>query len=261
VAYIVLHGELVTYIPPPDAATSTANIAFLSYPYSTTSTSDASDQYPSQDTTTGSTADETASQDVTRAIRQAGADPNVKAIVLEIDSWGGVPVAGEEVEATLKEVEKPTVALIRSQGESAAYAAATGADTIFAADVSDVGDIGVTESYVDNSKQDIANGLTFNQLSVGKYKDMFNPDTPLTPAERAVAMHGLQVDYQIFVQTVAKNRHMSIEKATSLANGAAVQGEEALQDGLIDKIGNVDDVRAYLTGVIKQNAVICGIDM
>ena len=230
VAYISLHGLLVTYIPD------------------------------SQATSTGNASDQTASEDVTRAIREATSNPHIKAIVLEIDSGGGSPVGGQEIELALKHTQKPTVALIREQGDSAAYMAATGADTIFASVFSDVGDIGITSSYVDNSQQDIANGLTFNQLSVGTYKDMYNPDKPLTVDERALAMQELQIYYKDFVQIVAQNRHMSISQATLLANGASVTGEEALQDGLIDKIGSIGDVRSYLSGELKQTATICGID-
>lgn len=230
VAYIPLHGYMTTYIPESEVATS----------------SNASDQ--------------TASEEVTQAIRQAAANPNMKAVVLEIDSPGGLPVAGQEIEEALKQVQKPTVALIREQGDSAAYMSATGANTIFASDFSDVGDIGITESYTDNSKQDESNGVTFNQLSIGKYKDMFNTDKPMTPDEQALAMQELQANYQDFVQIVADNRHMSVDAVTALADGSSVTGEEALKDGLIDKIGNIDDVRNYLTEKIKRNAIICGVD-
>ena len=230
VAYIPLQGALVTYIPD------------------------------SQATSTGNSSDQTASEDVTAAIRQASADPSIKAIVLEVNSYGGSPVGGQEIELALKRTQKPTVALIRDNGDSAAYMAATGADTIFASVFSDVADIGITQSYVDNSKQDVTNGLTFNQLSIGTYKDMFNLDKPMTADEKALAMKELQIGYQNFVQIVADNRHMSVGKATALANGASLMGAEALQDGLIDKIGNVDDVRSYLAAQLKQNAVICGID-
>ena len=230
VAYIPLHGAVVTYIPASEA------------------------------TSTGNSSDQTASEDVTAAIRQASANPSIKAIVLEVDSYGGLPVGGQEIELALKQVKKPTVALIREDGESAAYMAATGADIIFASNFSDVGDIGITQSYVDNSKQDVENGITFNQLSIGKYKDMFNLDKPMTADEKALAMKELQIGYQGFVQIVADNRHMSIDKATALANGASLMGAEALQDGLIDKIGTIDNVRSYLSGQLKQNAVICGID-
>jgi protease-4 len=258
VAYIKLHGEVVTYIPPPtDVATSTV-YTYLSFPPFDATSTDSSDQTAPQDNTAA--LDQTASEDVTQAIRQAAADSNIKAIVLEIDSYGGSPVGGQEMELALKHAQKPTVALIRQSGDSAAYMAATGADIIFASIFSDVADIGITQSYVDNSKQDVANGLTFDQLSIGKYKDMFNPDKPLTADERTLAMKELQVSYENFVKIVAENRHMSIDKATALANGASMTGEEGVQAGLIDKIGTIDNVRSYLSGQLKQNAVICGID-
>jgi protease-4 len=230
VAYIKLHGTLVDYIPN-DQAVGSDNVQ-----------------------------DQTASEDVTKSIREAAADPRMKAIVLEIDSAGGDPVAGNEVESALKQVDTPTVALIRSDGNSAAYKAATGADVIFASDDSDVGDIGVTESYTDVSTQDATNGITFNQLSVGEYKDMFNEDKPLTADEKTLIMSQLEIQYRSFVQMVAQNRHLSVADVTALADGAPILGEEALRDGLIDKIGDVDDVRSFLTQKIGRSAVICGID-
>lgn len=229
VAYVQLEGDLVTYVPASDQGSSTAQ-------------------------------DETGSDDVTAQIREADADPDMRAIVLEIDSPGGDPVAGNEIESALKLARKPTVALIRSEGDSAAYLAASGADTIFANEFSDVGDIGITESYTDQSKQDQANGITFDQLSVGQYKDMFNSDKPLTEAERTLAMSQLQLLYRDFVQIVAQNRSLSSSTALSLANGSGFPAQEALQDGLIDSIGTVDDVRAFLTKKIGTQAVICGID-
>lgn len=230
VAYIPVHGYLVTYIPESESASST------------------------------NAQDQTASENVTQSIRNAVADPNIKAVVLEIDSQGGDPVAGQEMESAIKGVQKPTVALIRSEGDSAAYMAATGANTIFASEFSDVGDIGVTQSFTDQAQQDVTNGITYNQLSVGQYKDMFAPDKPLTTAERTLAMSQLQTMYQDFIQIVATNRHMSVGTVTALADGASRLGTQALQEGLIDKIGNIDDVRTYLTQKLGTNAIICGID-
>ena len=231
VAYLKLHGEVVTYVPAGDATTTS------SYP-----------------------ADETSSEDLTKDIRDAAHDAGIKAIVLEIDSPGGSPVAGEEIASALKNSGKPTAALIRDMGDSAAYMAATGADTIFASAFSDVGDIGITASYVDNSKQNQKDGLNFHQLSIGPYKDMYNPDKPLTPAEQNIIMAQLKVGYDRFVQIVAENRNMSTTTITKLADGSSKMGQEALADRLIDRIGNLDDLRAYLSKKIGTPAVVCGID-
>ena len=230
VAYIPLRGEMVTYIPSGDASSSSAAY------------------------------DETSSESVTQSIRDAVADPSIKAIILAVDSPGGSPVAGQEIQAALRLSSKPTVALIRESGDSAAYLAASGADSIFASAFSDVGDIGITQSYVDNSKQDAEDGLTYNQLSVGKYKDMFSSDKPLTDDERSLAMKELQIDYATLVSIIAKNRHMGTDAMTALADGSSVTGTQALSDKLIDSIGDINDVRTYLDTKISGPAVICGID-
>jgi protease-4 len=228
VAYIKLQGDVITYGTLDDASGSSSE------------------------------SDSTASEDVTQEIRDADSDSSIKAIVLEIDSPGGSPVGGEEIESTLKASPKPTIALIRDEGDSAAYMAATGANKIYANEFSDVGDIGITSSYVDESQQDMNNGLTFNQLSIGKYKDMFNPDKPLTDDERTLIMGELQTDYEKFVQIVAQNRHLSVATTTVIANGSGLTAQTALEDGLIDKIGDLSDVQNYLQGVLHKKPSICG---
>ena len=229
-AYITLHGHIAAYIPDSESSSSTNAL------------------------------DQTSSDDVTRAIRNASKKSSIKAIILEVASPGGSPVGGQEIETALRDSKKPTVALIRNEGDSAAYLAATGADKIFASVFSDVGDIGITQSYTDNSKQDVSNGITFNQLSVGKYKDMFDLDKPMTDDEKSLAMGQLQIGYQNFVQIVANNRHMSVDTVTKLADGASMTGQQALEVGLIDKIGGIDDVRDYLQQKLGKSVNICGID-
>ncbi|MFZ2970004.1 MAG: S49 family peptidase [Minisyncoccia bacterium] len=123
----------------------------------------------------GSTAvDATSSEDIVDAIEIADNDENIQAIILEINSFGGGPVAAEEVANALKRATKPTVALIRGMGVSAAYWSAIGADVIIASANSDVGSIGITSSYLDNTEKNEKEGLTFNQISTGKFKDMLN---------------------------------------------------------------------------------------
>jgi protease-4 len=203
------------------------------------------------------TLDQTASEDVRQQIEAADADSSIKAILLQIDSPGGDPVAGEDIATALKRATKPTVALIADEGDSGAYWAATGAQTIFASANSSVGDIGVTGSYLDETKQDEQNGLTFIPLTAGKYKDMGNPDAPLTPAEKAMDLRDLNVMMQNFINTVAENRNLSVASVTAIANGSSLLGKTALKDGLIDKIGSIYDVENYLKGKIGDDITLC----
>jgi signal peptide peptidase SppA len=201
--------------------------------------------------------DATASEEVVGAIHQAEKDENIKAIVLEIDSYGGYPVAAEEIAQAMKSASKPTVAFVRKAAVSAAYWSATGADMIIASAISDIGGIGVTSSYVDNSKKNIKDGLTFNSLSVGTLKDAQNPDKPLTEAERKLIMRDVYIIHDNFIKTVATNRNLDIDKVKALADGSSVLGETALKDGLIDRIGGITEVKDYLKEKVGEDIQIC----
>ena len=195
--------------------------------------------------------DETVALDVVRQIQEADRNRNIIAIAFIIDSQGGDPESAEEITMAMKATKKPTVALIRSEGDSSSYWVASASDRIFALPISMVGDIGITSSYVDNSIQDEANGLTFHQLSIGKYKDMGNLDKPLTADEQALMMTQLHAEANVFINAVAENRHLPIEKVQALANGASMSGTDAFKNGLIDQIGSFADVNSYLSSLLK----------
>ncbi len=201
--------------------------------------------------------DEIASEDIVRAIEKAEKDDHIKAIILEIDSFGGYPVASEEVANALKRAKKPTIALIREYGTSGAYYAATGADMIFASQNSDVGSIGVTMSYLDHAEENKKDGLTYNQLSVGKFKDAGNSDKPLTPEEKELFMRDINILHENFIKAVADNRNLDIEKVRQLADGSTILGLMALENNLIDKIGGRYEVEEYLKEKLGGDIEIC----
>lgn len=201
--------------------------------------------------------DEFASEDVVAQIWNADRDENVKAIIVEIDSYGGSPVAGEEIARALKEAEKPTVALIRDMGASAAYMAGTGADIIFASKNSNVGGIGVTMSYLDNAEQNIENGLNYNQLSAGDYKDTGSSDKKLSTEEKALLMRDVNIVYENFIDLVAVNRNLDSAMVRKLADGSTMMGQMALEQGLIDRIGDQYDVEKYLEELLGESIKVC----
>ncbi len=226
VAGITLHGDLYTYTLPSDPET-------------------------------GGTPDQASAEDITYQIQMAELEPDIKGILLEIDSYGGSPVAAEEVAIALKNATKPVVAQIREAGLSAAYWAATGADVIFASALSDVGSISVTQSYIDESKLNEKEGYTYNNLSTGKYKDMLNPEKPLTIEEQALLMRDLQAIHEAFVKVVAENRGLDINKVRALADGSSMLGSMALENGLIDRIGGYKEVENYFAEQIGREPIVC----
>ncbi len=203
------------------------------------------------------TFDQTAAEDIRQQIEAADADPSIKAILLQIDSPGGDPVAGEDIADALKHASKPTVALVADQGTSAAYWAATGAQTIFASADSELADIGVTQSYLQQAQQNSQNGLQFISLTAGKYKDMGNPDSPITPAEQALFERDLNITFQNFIDQVAQNRGLSVASVTTVADGSSMLGDMALKAGLIDHIGNIYDAEGYIEKKIGGSVALC----
>ncbi|MDO8469914.1 MAG: S49 family peptidase [bacterium] len=225
---INLHGDVVTYAVPAESGAEN-----------------------------GGQQDQTASEDVVLAIRDADKDPQIKAILLEVESYGGYPVAGEEIAVALRSASKPTIAFIRQTGASGAYLAATGAKIIFASKYSDVGGIGITMSYVDNTLKNQKEGLTYNVLSTGRFKDTGSPNKPLTAEERALLMRDLEIAHRDFVEDVAANRGLEISAVEKLADGSTMPGEMVLEKGLIDRIGGMPEVEAYLAEKIGEKVVVC----
>ena len=230
VAGIELHGQLVTYVASTGGgATDTAGMEY----------------------------DMVASEELVGMIRDAEDDPSIKAILLEVDSYGGSPVAAEEVASALKLAKKPSVAYIRDAGISAAYWAASAADYIISSANSDIGSIGVTMSYLDYVAQNKTEGLNYNQLSTGKYKDMFDPNKQLTAEERTLAMRDLNMIRENFIKAVAVNRNLDQAKVNELADGSTLPGMLALENGLVDRLGNYGEVRDHLKELVGEEAEIC----
>ncbi len=226
---IEIHGDLVTYISP--------------------------EYYDEDDSIMY---DETSSDDVVYALMDAESDPSVKAILLEVDSYGGSPVASYEINQALhKEISKPVVAMVRSAATSGGYLIAVAADKIFVSPFSDVGGIGVSMSYLDYTDQNKEEGLNYNYLSVGKYKDYGDPDKLLTEEEKSLIMRDLNIIYDDFVKTVATNRNLDVNKVRELADGSSMLGQLAIDNGLADEIGGITEVKDYLKGIIGEEVNVC----
>lgn len=224
---INLHGMLLTYIPPKNENDSLTNT------------------------------DVVASEDVDYSIKQANDDPKIKAILIEVDSSGGLPVAGSEIASTIKDSSKPVVAVIRQSGLSAAYWAISSAEHIFASKNSDVGSIGVTQSYLDNVGKNKKDGVDYVQLIAGKYKDAGNPDKPLTDEEKQLFLRDLNIIHKNFIADVADNRGISVSDVQKIADGSSVLGEQAKRLHLIDEIGGLPEAEKYLEDKIGEKPDVC----
>jgi len=193
--------------------------------------------------------DSTASStDIIKSITRAENDPNVKAVIFEINSPGGSPVATDEISQAIKSLNKnkTTVAWIRETGASGAYWIATSTKHIIANRMSIVGSIGVIGSYIEWYGLMNKYNVTYERLVSGEYKDTGTPYRPLSSYEESMLQSKLDKLHEIFIEAVAENRNMSIENVRALSNGEIYLGIEAKENGLIDELGSKDEVIKYL---------------
>jgi protease IV len=190
----------------------------------------------------------------------AEADTAIQGILVEINSPGGTPVASEQISSYISESSLPSVSLIGDVGASGGYLVAVSADTVIASAMSDVGSIGVTMSYLESSKKNEEDGLTFVELSSGKFKDAGNPDKPLTEEERALFQEDIDLIHDEFVKQIAAYRGREVWEIEALADGAAMPGLRALEKGLVDQIGGRKEAKEYFSatlGIDIDSVVFC----
>ena len=128
----------------------------------------------------------TDSEEIGAALREAGDRADIKAVFLDIDSPGGTVAGTPELAATVKSVNdrKPVYAFSSGLMASAAYWIASQARAIYATPSAQVGSIGVVQAVIDDTAALHAEGIKVEVFSVGKYKAMGAPGTPLTDDQR-----------------------------------------------------------------------------
>ncbi|MEM2916677.1 MAG: signal peptide peptidase SppA [Candidatus Woesearchaeota archaeon] len=188
----------------------------------------------------------TPSEKIVEWIKNADKDSKTKAILLEIDSPGGSPVATEEIARAVKDANKTVIAVIRETGASGAYWIASAANYIFASKMSITGSIGVSSSRLEFAGLLKDYNVTYRRLVSGKYKDAGTRWKEMTPEEEALFQRMLDEVHAEFIRAVAENRNLPIEKVKELAHGFVFTGAQAKENGLVDAIGNKDDAIKYI---------------
>ncbi|PIN74059.1 signal peptide peptidase SppA [Candidatus Woesearchaeota archaeon CG10_big_fil_rev_8_21_14_0_10_45_16] len=199
------------------------------------------------------------SLEVADYIAQAGQDPQIEAIILEINSPGGSAVASDEIAEAIKQSEKPVIAVIREVGASGGYWIASATDHIIANRMSITGSIGVTSSYVEFGGLFEKYGVGYERLVSGKYKDIGTPYRELSDDERALMQQKIDTIHSFFVEEVVRNRNLDEEAVRKLATGEIFLGVEAQQKGLVDQLGNIGTALSYLQetyGLEKTEIVV-----
>lgn len=180
------------------------------------------------------------SVDLVKEIKDLGEDKSVKGIIFEIDSPGGDAVASQEIANAIKNLNKINYAVIRGTGASGAYWAASASDKIIASPISITGSIGVLSSYLQFSELFERYGVTYERLVGGNYKDLGSPFRELTDKERELLQKKIDLVHEFFISEVANNRNLSLEYVRNISTGEFYMGQEALELGLVDILGDRD---------------------
>lgn len=189
----------------------------------------------------------TSTEKLAEAIKQAAADPEVDAILLDIDSPGGTVDGTKEVADIVyaTRFEKPVVAYANGQMASGAYWIGSAATNIVAPETAEIGSIGVALMHYDFSEQDKMRGVKRTSISAGKYKRIASDEKPLSEEGAAYLQEMVDDYYQLFISAVARNRGADPETVHErMADGRDFIAVKAVKRNMIDQINTMDGALA-----------------
>ena len=181
------------------------------------------------------------SEQLLKDLRAYKDNSSVKAIVLRVDSPGGLPVPSQEIYEELKRYKKPVVASMGSLAASGAYYICLPCKYIYASPATLTGSIGVIMQTT--NVEELMKWLKIQQgvIKSGEFKDAGSPFRPMTDAERAYFQAVIDSVFGQFKNAVAESRKIQEPQLSEIANGRVYTGEQAKQLGLIDGLGNLED--------------------
>ena len=196
----------------------------------------------------GSDNDGVAGDRFAKIIADVRADKDVKAVVLRVNSPGGSVMASEKIKAEL-DLLRENVPVIASYGDYAAsggYWISANCDRIFANATTLTGSIGVF-SMIPDLGGAIKNKLhvTVTPVKSNDHADMLTMMRALTPQEEAYMQASVERIYTKFTSLVAEGRDMTVADVDAIAQGRVWTGAEALEIGLVDEIGTLEDALKY----------------
>lgn len=195
-------------------------------------------------------------------IKKAKNNKNVKAIVLRVNSPGGSALASEVIWRELEEArkEKPVIASMGEIATSGGYYIAAASDSIVAQPNTITGSIGIFALWF--NAQGLLNnklGITTDVVKTGQLSDFLSPTRKVTEMERSIFQGQVEEGYDIFLDRVAEGRDMTKEEVMKVASGRVWTGNQALENGLVDVLGGLDDaikIAAEKAGISDDYRVV-----
>ena len=181
---------------------------------------------------------------IIRTLGEYRDDPAVRAVVLRIDSPGGVVAPTQEIFTAvrrLRETKKPVVASLGSVAASGGYYVAVSADRIFASPGTLTGSIGVVMQLANVEGLLKKVGVEYVVVKAGAYKDAGNFARAMTPEERRILQNLLDDVYDQFIGAVAEGRGLEPGAVRAFAEGRIYSGRQAHGLKMVDDLGGLED--------------------
>ena len=196
------------------------------------------------------------SRQICLRIRRAASDPDVKALIINLNTPGGEVVASDEIYTEIKRFRKtgkPAVAMMNTMAASGGYYVAAACHPIVAHKLTMTGSIGVIISTINYRGLFDKIGLQSEVYTSGKMKDMLNGGRARTPEEIRIVKEMVDRTYLEFSRIVAESRKIPVEKVrtTEIGDGRIFDGEQALKLGLVDSLGYFRDAEAAAVKAAK----------
>ncbi len=183
-------------------------------------------------------------ESIIRTLGEYRDDPSVRAVVLRIDSPGGVVAPTQEIFTAvrrLREAKKPVVASLGSVAASGGYYVAVSADRIFASPGTLTGSIGVVMQLANVEGLLKKVGVEYVVVKAGAYKDVGNFARAMTPEERRILQSLLDDVYDQFISAVAEGRGLEPQAVRAFAEGRIYSGRQAHGLKMVDDLGGLED--------------------
>lgn len=196
-----------------------------------------------------------------KLLERARLDDSVKAVVIRIDSPGGSAFASEIIRRELdllKNANKPVIASMSSVAASGGYWIASSADEIWAHPTTITGSIGVFGMFLTVEKSLAEIGIHTDGVSTTEWPAL-TPTLALNNSVKRVLQKSTETTYHKFLTLVSENRNMSLDDADAVAQGRVWSGQKALELGLVDKLGNLEQAiesAAALANVTKFKVTV-----
>ena len=179
---------------------------------------------------------------VLNQIKEAKGNPNVKAILLSVNSPGGGVYETAELYNALKNSGKDVYVSMKKMAASGGYYVSTPAKKIFVNTETTTGSLGVIMSYVSAQKFLNDHGIKQETVRSGEQKAVGGFAEALPESTRKILQEQNKEAYERFVKAIAEGRHLSEDEVKKLADGRTYTGTQAVANKLADKVGTEDEL-------------------